>query len=89
MSTIAQKGLFAQLVAVPLFQKHRILCQTAGHDQAIVKFLPPLILGDAERRAIVEAVDDVLADTENVGGAIWDLGKSLTRAAIRTKTGRG
>jgi ornithine--oxo-acid transaminase len=83
----AQKGLFAQLVVVPLFQKHRILSQTSGHDQAVIKFLPPLVIGDAERQTIARAVDDVLGDTEQIGGAIWSFGKTLARAALRTKAG--
>jgi ornithine--oxo-acid transaminase len=83
----AQKGLFSQLVTVPLFAKHRILSQTAGHDLPVVKFLPPLVIGDADRQWIASAVDAVVADTENVGGAIWDLGKTLASAAIRTKAG--
>ncbi|MEM7411520.1 MAG: aspartate aminotransferase family protein [Myxococcota bacterium] len=81
----AQKGLFSQLVTVPLFQKHRILSQTAGHDLPIVKFLPPLVIGDAERRWIRDAVDAVVAETQRPGGAIWDLGKHLASAALRTK----
>jgi ornithine--oxo-acid transaminase len=85
----AQKGLFAQLVVVPLFQRHRVLCQTSGHDAPVVKFLPPLVIGEAERRWMLEAVEDVIADTENVGSAIWDLGKTLARAAIATKSRRG
>jgi ornithine--oxo-acid transaminase len=44
----AQKGLFAQLVVVPLFTKHRILSQVAGHDMAVVRILPPLVLTDAD-----------------------------------------
>ena len=84
----AQKGLFSQLVTVPLFKRHRILSQTAGHDLAVVKFLPPLVIGDADRQWIASAVDAVIADTENVGGAIWDLGKNLASAALRTKAGR-
>jgi ornithine--oxo-acid transaminase len=84
----AQKGLFCQLVTVPLFKRHRILSQTAGHDLPVVKFLPPLVIGDADRQWIASAVDAVVADTENVGGAIWDLGKNLASAALRTKAGR-
>jgi len=84
----AQKGLFSQLVTVPLFKKHKILSQTAGHDLAVVKFLPPLIVGEDDREWIRRALDDVLGDTENVGGAIWELGKSLASAAIKTKAGR-
>jgi len=84
----AQKGLFSQLVTVPLFERHRILSQTAGHDLAVIKFLPPLCIGEEDRRWIARAVEATLADTENVGGAIWDLGKTLASAAIRTKMGR-
>jgi hypothetical protein len=32
-------------------------------------------------------VDEVVANTQKVGGAIWDLGKRLAGAAIRAKTG--
>jgi ornithine--oxo-acid transaminase len=84
----AQKGLFAQLVTVPLFQRHQILCQTSGHDAAIVKFLPPLVIDENDRMRITTALNAVLADTENVGGAIWDLGKTLAKAAITTRAGR-
>ena len=84
----AQKGLFSQLVTVPLFKRHQILSQTASHDLAVVKFLPPLCIDEADRKRVVEAVDAVVADTEQVGGAIWELGKQLAGAALRTKAGR-
>ena len=83
----AQKGLFSQLVTVPLFKKHRILSQTAAHDLPVVKFLPPLCVTDEDRRWIARAMEDVVGDTENVGGAIWDLGRNLAGAAIRTRAG--
>jgi ornithine--oxo-acid transaminase len=73
---------------VPLFHDHGILSQTAAHDLAVVKFLPPLCIGDEDRRWIVGAMDEVVGATENVGGAIWDLGKNLASAAIRTRGGR-
>jgi ornithine--oxo-acid transaminase len=84
----AQKGLFSQLVTVPLFKRHRILSQTAAHDLAVIKFLPPLCITEEDRRWIARAVEETVADTENVGGAIWELGKNLAGAALRTKTGR-
>jgi ornithine--oxo-acid transaminase len=83
----AQKGLFAQLVTVPLFQRHQILCQTSGHNAPVVKFLPPLVIDEQDRRRISGAVEAVLADTENVGGAIWDLGKTLAKAALSMRGG--
>jgi ornithine--oxo-acid transaminase len=44
----AQQGLFAQLVVVPLFMKHHVLTQVAGHDMAVVRILPPLVLVEAD-----------------------------------------
>jgi len=81
----AQKGLFSQLVIVPLFQDHHILSQTAGHHHPVVKFLPPLTLSEEDRRWIVTALETVVGNTQKVGGAIWDLGKRLAGAALRTK----
>jgi ornithine--oxo-acid transaminase len=52
----AQRGLFAQLVVVPLFQDYRILTQVAGHDMAVVKALPPLMLADDDLDWFVEAL---------------------------------
>ncbi|MGZ8707043.1 MAG: aspartate aminotransferase family protein [Gaiellaceae bacterium] len=56
-----QAGLFAQLVAVPLFTKHRILSQVAGHDMAVLKALPPLVLSQQDIEDFVAALDEVIA----------------------------
>src|SRR5581483_6601878 len=42
MLNTARRGLFAQLVVVPLHNRHRILTQVAGDHMAVVKLLPPL-----------------------------------------------
>jgi ornithine--oxo-acid transaminase len=55
-----QTGLFAQLVVVPLFTKHRILSQVAGHDLAVLKGLPPLVLSERDVDDLVTALDDVI-----------------------------
>ncbi len=81
----ANKGLFSQMITIPLFKKHRILSQVAGHGMNVVKFLPPLVIGDDDRRWIVEAMDDVLADCHQVPGAIWDLGKTLAGHALKAR----
>ena len=52
----ATPGLFCQMVTIPLFKEHRILCQTAGHDQNVVKFLPPLTLTPEDCSWILGAV---------------------------------
>jgi ornithine--oxo-acid transaminase len=56
----AQRGLFAQLVVVPLFSEHRILTQVAGHDLAVVKVLPPLMLGDDDLELFVDALRETV-----------------------------
>ena len=56
-----QSGLFAQLVAVPLFTKHRILSQVAGHDLAVLKGLPPLVVSGEDLEEFAAALDDVIA----------------------------
>jgi ornithine--oxo-acid transaminase len=56
-----QTGLFAQLVVVPLFRKHHILTQVAGHDLAVLKGLPPLVLSERDIDDFVTALDDVIA----------------------------
>jgi len=55
-----QTGLFAQLVVVPLFVRHRILTQVAGHDLAVLKALPPLVLTEEDVDDFVTALEDVI-----------------------------
>ena len=56
-----QTGLFAQLVVVPLFTRHRMLTQVAGHDLPVLKILPPLVVTEEDLEAFVEALGDVIA----------------------------
>jgi ornithine--oxo-acid transaminase len=56
-----QTGLFAQLVVVPLFTKHRILSQVAGHDLPVLKGLPPLVVTEQDLEEFAGALDDVIA----------------------------
>jgi ornithine--oxo-acid transaminase len=55
-----QTGLFAQLVVVPLFTKHHILSQVAGHDLPVLKGLPPLVISEQDVDDFVTALDDVI-----------------------------
>ena len=55
-----QAGLFAQLVVVPLFTRHRMLSQVAGHDLAVLKILPPLVITEQDLGDFIDALDDVI-----------------------------
>ncbi len=81
----ANKGLFSQMVTIPLFKRHHILSQVAGHGMNVVKFLPPLVINEKDTRWIISAMDEVLADCHHIPGAIWDLGKTLAGHAIKAK----
>jgi ornithine--oxo-acid transaminase len=62
-----QTGLFAQLVVVPLFTRHRMLSQVAGHDLAVLKLLPPLVLTEEDVDEFVAALDDVIRKATRPG----------------------
>lgn len=85
MLEAANKGLFCQMVTIPLFAQHRVLSQVAGHGMNVVKLLPPLILTDTDKQWVVEAFDQVIADCHKVPGSVWDLGKTLAGHALKSK----
>src|SRR4051812_7972413 len=79
----ANKGLFCQLITVPLFKDHKVLTQVAGHGLHTIKLLPPLTITEEDCSWIERAFDDVIAQSHKVPGAIWSLGKTLVDNAIR------
>ncbi len=81
----ANKGLFCQLITIPLFKQHRILTQVAGHGSHTVKLLPPLVLSEPDCDWIERAFDAVIADSHKVPGAVWSLGKTLVDHAMRAR----
>ena len=81
----ANKGLFCQLVTIPLFKDHKVLTQVAGHASHTIKLLPPLIITDEDCDLIEHAFDDVIAATHRVPGAIWSLGKTLVGNAVQAR----
>lgn len=82
----ANKGLFCQLILIPLFKKHRILAQVAGHAMPVIKLLPPLVVDEADARWITDAFEDVVAESHALG-AVWDLGRTLAGHALKNKAG--
>jgi len=79
----ASRGLFCQLITIPLFRDHKILSQVAGHASHTIKLLPPLVISSADCDWILNAFDSVIADGHRVPGAIWSLGKTLASHAMR------
>jgi ornithine--oxo-acid transaminase len=78
-----QKGLFAQLVVGPLFSKHRILTQVAGHNMAVVKVLPPLVLSDADIHEFASALRSTIGSAQHMPRALTKFALSAAVAGRR------
>ena len=81
----AHDGLFAQMVVMPLLQKHRMLTQVSGSHGDIIRILPPFVITDEDIREFVAALDSVLSDCHKLPGPMWDLGANLVKAALANK----
>jgi ornithine--oxo-acid transaminase len=84
----ASKGLFCQLITIPLFKEHKILCQVAGHASHTVKLLPSFVVSDTDCDWILDSFDTVIANAHRVPGAVWSLGKTLVNNAVRAHAAR-
>jgi ornithine--oxo-acid transaminase len=82
----ANKGLFCQLILIPLFKRHHILAQVAGHGMPVIKLLPPLVLSDTDAEWIETAFADVVGESHALG-AVWDLGRTLAGHALKSRAG--
>jgi len=75
----AQPGVFSQLVTVPLFHEHRILCQVAGPRMNVIKALPALVVEEREIRRFATALEEVVARAEHASAAMLRLGWRMAR----------
>jgi ornithine--oxo-acid transaminase len=80
-----QAGLFSQLITVPLFHEHRILCQVAGHRMNTIKALPALMIEEQEIRRFVAALEQTIAAAERYPSALARFGArtGLRAAGVR------
>ncbi|MGA5067470.1 aspartate aminotransferase family protein [Streptomyces exfoliatus] len=82
MLQAARKGLFAQMVVVPLLQRHRILTQVSGDHLEVIKLIPPLIIDEADVDRFVTAFTAVMDEAHGGGGLMWDFGRTLVKQAV-------
>jgi ornithine--oxo-acid transaminase len=80
-----QAGLFSQLITVPLFHDHRILCQVAGHSMNTIKALPALVIEEEEIRRFASALEEAIDAAERYPSALARFGlRMLPRAGAAT-----
>ncbi len=82
-----QAGLFSQLVTVPLFRDHKILCQVAGHSMNTIKALPALVIEEEQVRRFAAALEETVAAAERYPSSMARFGlRMLPRAgAVRVR----
>jgi ornithine--oxo-acid transaminase len=82
----ANRGLFCQLILLPLFKRHRILAQVAGHNLPVIKLLPAYVIDEADLAWIENAFAEILEDSQSLG-SFWDAGRMLATQAMKAKAG--
>lgn len=85
MLQAARRGLFAQMVVVPLLQRHRILTQVSGDELEVIKLTPPLVIGEAEADRFVSAFKEIMDEAHDGGGLMWEFGRNLIRQAAANR----
>ncbi|MFE1575986.1 aspartate aminotransferase family protein [Streptomyces fradiae] len=85
MLQTARRGLFAQMVVVPLLQRHRVLTQVSGDRLEVIKLIPPLVIGEADVDRFVTAFTDVMDEAHSGGELIWDFGRTLVKQAVANR----
>lgn len=78
----ANKGLFGQMITVPLLSQYGFLTQVAGHNLNVLKLSPPLIVTCEEIDAFVSALTSVVEEAHRFPGGLWDVGLSMARSAL-------
>jgi ornithine--oxo-acid transaminase len=78
----ANKGLFGQMISIPLMRDHGIITQVAGHNLDVHKLAPPLVIGDEEIDYFVGAYEKVLEDLHRFPGPVFDLATTMLKNGV-------
>jgi ornithine--oxo-acid transaminase len=83
MVEATRTAMFSQTLVVPLFQRYGILTQVAADNMNVIKLLPPLIAAEAEIDQFVNALDELLTDSEKKVGWLVSFGLTLAKGVLR------
>ena len=84
-----QPGIFAQMITIPLFHDHRIVCQVAGGNLDVIKALPALVIDEGEIRRFAAALEEIIATVEHTSSAMTRLGWRIARHHSKRLLSRG
>ncbi len=78
---LLNEGVFSQTVILPLLHEHQILAQVAGYHTELIKFLPPLNIGEEDLDYFLFAIREVLDGLQHVPGSAWNTVRALAKGA--------
>jgi ornithine--oxo-acid transaminase len=81
---LASRGLFPQLIVIPLHRDHGVITMAAGKND-VIKLLPPLTLSAAEAGSFLDALDTVLGDCESCSHATWREVRQIAHGTLRRR----
>jgi ornithine--oxo-acid transaminase len=81
--TMARRGLFTQMVVCALFERHRVLTQTAGDHMDVLKLLPPLTTTAEDAAVFTDAFCSVMDSIHDSSRPVWHFAKGLTTRSVR------
>lgn len=81
------RNLFPQAVVIPLMDDHHILTQVAGHNIDVIKLLPPLVIGESDVRAFLDAFEQVMISLHRFPGPAWEALTRIGRFALKSRAG--
>jgi ornithine--oxo-acid transaminase len=64
----------------PLFSKHHVLAQVAGHHVNVIKAIPPLVVSESDLEWFADALEQAIARAERIPRATLGF---AARAATR------
>jgi len=73
--------VFSQTVIMPLMHEHGILAQVAGYHTELIKFLPPLNIGEEDLDYFLSAMRKVLDGLQRVPASAWNTVRTLAKGA--------
>jgi ornithine--oxo-acid transaminase len=80
--TLARKGLFTQMIVCELFERHRIVTQTAADHADVLKLLPPLVTTSDDVEWFMGAFREVMDGVSDSSAPIWHFAKGLATRSL-------
>ena len=76
----ASKGLYAQVIVIPLFEEYGIISMVSGLN-SVIKFIPPVIITEKEVEYFLDSLDKVLHNAQYTAEP-WNILYNIVKRSI-------